>query len=446
LAAACTNLTPPDDVNPTVSLTPVRPSAGFFEWRVPKTVLDTTVSYVYKGCTQDKTDPTRVALNAAVSVEIDAKGIPDDNPFGDHSGAWVRVPLSDVQSFWQDRSLSIKKNANGTLASITSTPTNNVGAIIGNVLTTGAKVASVVMGVPAVGGGVRGQQCNPQFEALAKQASDLDTRIKSGALTQKQATDATAQLQALQARLTLTVKKTIDPGVTPIGDDVEPPKSIGADGKFAELKPELKDLNQWVVGDPLDVVPFTVTLSLDFASASPSIVRTCPVAPAGCERRPVAIDRETHFREPAYIPIKVERGGMHAFDPANRKVQPLPIKVAGDAAGGNAIAFAQFGLPRNVPIGAGLFQKFNIQVSFDQFGGTSDQTAASDAVGTRLTSFLGQGAAAANSVATENRNAITQPDTETLKAQAEAARLNAQLTLAKARSDYAAAQAQGKVP
>src|SRR5262249_8189278 len=155
--------------------------------------------------------------NVEVSVEIDAKGVADDNPFGDHSGSWIRVPLSEVQSFWQDRSLSIKKGANGTLASITSTPTNNVGAIVGNVLTTAAKVGAVALGVPAVGGGARGQQCNPTFEALAKRATDLDAQIKSGTLDQKQVSEATAQLQAVQARLTLPVKKTIDPGVTAIG-------------------------------------------------------------------------------------------------------------------------------------------------------------------------------------------------------------------------------------
>jgi hypothetical protein len=49
-------------------------------------------------------------------------------------------------------------------------------------------------------------------------------------------------------------------------------------------------------------------------------------------------------------------------------------------------------------------------------------------------------------VATEGRSAITQPDAATLKAQAEATRLNAQISLAKARSDYKDLQAQGKVP
>jgi hypothetical protein len=399
VVAACTNLTPPDAVNPTVTGTSIRPTSGFFEWRIPKTVLDTTVTYVYKGCAPDAANPGRVELKTEVSVDIDARGIPDDDPFGDKGSPWIRVPLSDLQSFWQDRSLTVKKNADGTLASIASAPTNNVGAIVGSFLTTGAKVAAVVMGVPAAGaaafgGSSRHQSCNAVMETNLYRAKALETQIKSGTLTQKQVSDASAQFQAVQALLTITEKKTVDPGKTAVegGPDGA---SVGADGRIAVLRPEQKKLIKWVDGDPLDMVPFTVTLALDFAEASPPILQKCPQSDT-CPRHLVRIDRETHFREPAYVPVRVKRGGVHAENPANRTVEDLGVKVLGDAKGGNAIAFAQFGLPRAVPIGAGLFQKFNMSVAFNEFGGLTEQTLASDAVGTRLTSFLSSGAGAAN--------------------------------------------------
>ena len=50
LAGCSTVKSPPDTVNPTVSTTIVRPTAGSVAWRLPKTVIDATVTFKYVDC------------------------------------------------------------------------------------------------------------------------------------------------------------------------------------------------------------------------------------------------------------------------------------------------------------------------------------------------------------------------------------------------------------
>ncbi|HYC95371.1 MAG TPA: hypothetical protein VEB39_06700 [Sphingomicrobium sp.] len=462
-ACATTATSPPDTVNPTLSTAAVPPTAGFVSWRLPKTVIDATVTFKYKDCKQPVNG--RPVLELERSVALVAKGVPDDNIYGDYPGVdpMVRVPISALTSFWDDRSLSVERAANGTVSKLGATVEDQTAGIIGNVLTSAVKISSIAFGV-APGGAPAADvaRCSAYPRTIKAEMERVNKLLRDPKTSQAAAQAYNLQLGDLQKKLdklTITVTRTIDPGLStpvppascavipaPQGCPGGPPVSVPANGLIATIVPSAKQLQEakWLEGpeaaQSTAVFRAAISLFLDFARASPPIIATCPPPPTLCQHSRTVIDRTTLFRDVAYIPLIVVSG----TDPTNRS-EEFELTVNGARTAG-ALPFAQFGIPRRLPIDAGLFEKVTWSYSFNEFGEPTAASFGSAARGTKASTVLAGAAGAAATFAAQERANAALPDADTAAMQAETAKLKARIDLAKARQEAADLESKGLLP
>lgn len=461
LTTSCASLKTDTGLDPTVSVAPTEPTAGYISWRLPKTVLDVTATIKLKKCRVGTTgdEQGQIILDLDTTVAVVTRGIPDNyiferaTTFDSATGApttvvrdpFVHVAVAALTSFWQDRSLTVKHNADGTLAQIGAQPEDQVSSIVGNVFTSAAKLASVALGVA---GGVKPAAtdvtCDTTADTITADMKTLRGKLKNPATTAAEAAAYNVALTEDQQKLdafTLTLTKTFIPGEEQGYTSLNAPDwkigTLGLDTttdtqKAATLK-KIKDL-KWVVG-PDDKVMNAVTsnvligLFLDFNHASPAAI--------GLKSGPhmtTVIDRATLFREPAYIPVKIAMG----TDPTKKLLfyTVNGAKVDGSDRG-VALPFAQFGIPRSLPIKAGIFQKLAWTYNFNQYGEYGDVSFGSSARGVKATSLLQSAATQASQTATEVRtsNAAVSDATAKLQAQATADKAVVDAATYKAQAD-----------
>ena len=461
LSGCASAISPPDTINPTLSAAPVPPTAGFISWRLPKTVIEATATFKYKDCVQVDGQPPE--LNLERSVALVAKGVPDDNIFGDYPATdpMVRVPISALNSFWDDRSMSVERSANGTVSKLGASAEDQTAGIIGNVLTSAVKISSIALGVPAGGSALApAAQCSDYPKTIKAEMERINKALRNPKTSQAAAQAYSLQLADQQRKLdklTITVTRTIDPGITsprlpencaarPVagGCPGAPPLAVQASGLIATLVPSTKQIvdAKWLTGTAQEqttaIDSTQLNVFLDFAHASPAIIATCPPKPQTCQHRPSVIDRVTLFRDVAYIPLLV-------VSDDGKNQEEFDLTVNGAKAAG-PIPFAQFGIPRRLPIEARLFEKVNWSYSFNEFGEPTAVTFGSAARGTKASGLLASGAGASASFAGQERAADSKTDPETAAMQAETAKLKARIDLAKARADAADLEAKGLLP
>lgn len=429
LAGCSTVKSPPDTVNPTVSTTIVRPTAGSVAWRLPKTVIDATVTFKYVDCKDPVVAGGRPTLELERTVALVARGVADDNIFGPNEpfDPFVRVPVSALTSFWQDRTLTVNRAPNGTLAQLSAVAEDQTAAIAGNLFTTATKLGSIAFGVAPGGAQASTATCSATPKATKATYDRLKAQLRDPNTTPAQAAAYVLQLADAQEkldRLTITVTRTIDPGVTAI-DATTPVNGVPRNGEIAGLEPSIEQLKKagWLSGsdpDQFDAMKdVRISVFLDFEKATPAIIQKCdPATP--CRRHPTVISRSTQFREPAYIPLIVVAGR----DPTNT-VNRFALTINGAKPAG-PIPFAQFGIPRALPIKAGLFERVAWTYNFNEFGEQTNVSFGSSAQGVKATSALAGAAGAAATLANQERTDDAKADPETVRLQAEAARLKAE--------------------
>jgi hypothetical protein len=454
LAGCATSVPQADRINPTLSNVPVQPTAGYVYWRLPKTVIEATVTFKLKRCTAPRNG--RPQLEVEQSVALVTHGVPDSDIFGPGGpDSLVRVPISALSSFWQDRSLTVHHATDGTLSQLGATSEDQTAAIVGNILTSAVKVASVALGVPAGGPAAsKSAGCSPEPARIRAEMDRINAIVRNPRTGQQASAAYNLRLVDLQRRLDRTVivvHRLIDPGVSPIGCDLDatgcndaPNPTINAEGLIATILPSQSELVAagWLTGDAgtqmAAIDDLKISLFLDFSRASPSIIAYCPMPP--CTHHRTVIDRTTHFRDVAYIPLLAVRGS----DPT-AAARSFQLTMNGGRPG-TAIPFAQFGMPRSLPISVGIFQRVQWVFNFNEFGEHTDVAFGSAARGVRASQLLQSGAGAASSIAGEQRAADALLPEGTRDLQREITELKAQVDAAALRDQVDLLRAQGKLP
>jgi hypothetical protein len=424
-----------------------------YTWMLPKTVVDMTTVYTFQNC---EGGIAKVKITATLAAR----------PLPDLRVGQKSIDPSQLQAFSQDRGISLQTIAGSRiLSSIGSQPTDQTAQIVGNILGGVSKIVAVALGVPPVSlfalelksgdAGPPAPQCATGPDSVVAIASQIDsfkadiikyqTQLENGVVVDdaghvvmdgaghpKPLDEAgqkklTAQIQAAQSlitalqdkldKLSITIKTTVEPGVTPVVVDTEneapapignPDGSVDHSGLVAKICPSKNQLKNWFSNldalfannrDACTAVPsLEVSVYLDFPNAHSSMFdKTHP----GAYTQSIVPDSD-QYRDVAYIPVLVWRGerptsGAHSSD-ATRSMPLGPPQT---------LPFGQFGVPQSLPLTVDTFRSLSWAVTFLEDGQITNATFTSKAWGSTATGLFGNAASAANSIATEARNAVS---------------------------------------
>ena len=382
-------------------------------WRLPKTVLDTTVTWTPTECEDKANGPE---LQVAIAVSLVARGVPDSDLGAAYPDSLVTVSNGDLKSFWTDSNLTYKLYAGrgGLLQSLSSHSTSETGAIVGNFLTGITKIAAAAAAAPA------GQEIPPNvcgtITKTLHDIGDLRTKIKTD--DAKTALDDAARVQSLKDSMTVTWKKTIDPGTDP--------DTLQAGGLVKMIRPDQGEVEKagWygvgasAVGSIHQDQQVKIWLDLEKGSLCPDCKTAASPDTADkkhlLEKKPLPAG--ALFRQAAYIPVSAEQGPWDK--PRDHG------KALGDT---QIIAFGQFGAGASLPIKAKTFQDINWEVDFSDLGEVTQTTFASKATGLGVSNLFSGAATAASAVQSTLATAAAAPSSDTVKLQVENAALKAQI-------------------
>jgi hypothetical protein len=426
-------------------------STAEYSWTLPKTTLAITATYNFKDCKYDPVSQ-KVNITTGISTAIVANAVPDPNLGPAAPNGWVTVKTPDLVSFWQDKSVEVKTYSNShLLQGISSTSTNQVGTIVGNVLTSAVKVAGIALGVPTAAGekAPATTGCGTALATLA-QIKKMQTQLKPLDPTGNQGKAIAAQILGLQNSIDITVTRTIDPGLT----SVEPPPDanapqrsspapVGADNRIALLKPSITQLEaaQWydkgtmstIAANPSENFPpdLNVNVYLNFVAANPVAAGQCSANQTSCTHSSVPLAEGAFYREVAFIPVEVYKGDAEGAE---------------NLISSQVIPFGQFGISRSLPLASPLFGKTDWSLSFNNNGEITDAAFGSAAIGVGATSLLNTEASSASSIAAESLKSTSLGSSATQKLLIENTNLQAAINNANYKQQYQALQAKGLVP
>jgi hypothetical protein len=401
-----------------------------FTYMLPRTVLDTTIVFTFDSCVNTGSG---AQLKIKITPTVVSRSIPDHHvgPKG------IKIP-TELDSWTQDRSISLKTFV-GThiLNSIGSQPTSQIGTIIGNVLGGVTKLVAVGLGVVAVEapagpvskcGGA--QDIADNISKAQKQIRTLQAALSADNPLPSEATQKSdqAEIQALQARITslqadlthatITIKKTIDPGFTPIKIDENKPDGAAPFGidktgliaTFDLSKAQVEDAKWYDNFDNVnksDKALLEVNMYLDFPKSYPSAVTigannqyhqtSLPAGPAGM------------FREAEYVPVLFWRGIRQNPPVTDDITKPVQLSLP------QTVVLAQYGVAQSLPTTAKPFESLNWSITFNDNGEVTDASFSSKAFGVGLTGAFSSAASAGNSTATEVRNSTSAASSETVR-------------------------------
>lgn len=398
-------------------------TAPVLAWRLPKTVLDVTVTYIPVKCEGDK-------LTVDATVDIAGRAIPDPNLGPNFAHGLVTVDMGDQSNFWVDKSLTYKVYTGGLLQSISSHPTSQAGTIAGNFITGAVKIAAAVMGVaPAPFDPSKHAKQKPvtQCSGVGARLDLLETlRKRIPTEDSKKAADDTAHVVAIKASMTVVAKKTFDPGVDP----------IGAQGMVGTIKPDVDDVKKagWYFdSDPaLTTTPAEQIVSVYLAFDQGQLLATCGTPAIACTHANTSLPRGTLYRQAAYIPVSAQIG-----------VGTPTAKPLGKPA---VFAFGQFGEARMLPLSAKAFQDISWEVDFADTGEVTTTVFSSKATGVAISSMFAGAAGAAATTQQYVSTANAAPDPETAALTKKNAAMQAKVDNAKLKAEVDAIDAGLPVP
>jgi hypothetical protein len=424
-----------------VEITPTTDLRARYSWMLPKTVLDVTIVYTLRSC-KNSDHGAQVDVTIA-NPTVTPRYVPDP------AVGLKSLDPALLKSFWQDSTIAVVTYA-GThvLQSLSSNPANQVVTIAGNVITGATKIAAASLGVVPASVSVGPSRCgieptdpkklNELKAELEKQQQILTnpdvTETEAAAATKKianlQAGIAIVQAPQQAAQTTVTILRTIDPGITPIEMDENPTAKvpqkfhpIGPDGLIARFSPfqSMKKLKEAKWFDDADKASsenndhLHVSIYLDFPNANPRVMRcrSCPVYPT-------RVPKDFQFREAAYIPVAVYQGERDPKAPRDNRqsLVPLPAK---------ALPFGQFGRAQALPINAKIFETLKWSVTFSEAGEVTNATFESKSIGAQITNLFATAAGGASSTTTEVRNAANAASSETQRLTNENTALTAEI-------------------
>jgi hypothetical protein len=407
---------------------------------LPKTVIDATITYTFQGCSNNN-------LKVKINPTLVARAVPD------MLVGQLQLDASTLMSFWQDKNISVQTfSGSHILNSIGSSPTSQVAQIGGNILGGISKIVAVGLGVSVAEAKDGAPPLLPincatddkSALAIANRIKSLkeDTILKAQDELAKGVDEVTqkkdnAEIQAAQAiiatlqdALTITIKLTIDPGVSPINVDPDNDSSaflvstaqstVQNDGLVATICPSASQLvkGKWFTKEDVDgLVPpkdstksfcdvlsvLQVNVYLDFPNGHGTMYDN---SHKGVYAQ-TTVDTGDQYRDVAYIPLVVWR----------QKRPATPFKQSFDADGSpmgptqlvapQILPFGQFGVSQALPFKAKLFGSLIWQVTFLENGEITAATYTSKSSGVNATALFGSITSTTNSIATELRNAAS---------------------------------------
>ena len=383
-----------------------------FSWTLPKTVLDVSVTYDYAGCVMAGGNRQ---YRIKVTPLVAARGIADP------VAGWRIQPTGDLRANWKDRNLTIATFANShILNTVSAHPVGQAATIINNVLGGIGKIVGIAIGAAplAADAATGATDCpddvnNPghQITTYKGQIQKVQEKLAGDNVSDSQQKQYTAQLQALQtllqqeqARMTFTIKATIDPGyIDPknvqVGSDAPalpfpsqlPPGSpkLGAvpqNGLIASLIPTAAQTKgvPWIKDTDPVVAPLKVSVYMGFVNSIPSKQAVGGYyLPTIVGSHPSAVT----YRDVAYIPVLVRLG-----DAPN-----------GELLANNKFPFAQYGQEQVLPLGVSAFGDVNWSMTFSELGEETNSSFASKSFVLSASSVFTPAASAASSIASELR-------------------------------------------
>lgn len=342
------------------------------------------------------------------------------------------------------------------LQAISSSPVNKAGEIVTSILSGVVKIVAIGLGVPASPAGLTDGAPPPPAKAcgtaredkatVAKAKTDLrvlQRKLAGPPASENDAKLLNAQIQALQAAivglesgLTITLRKTIDPGVTSSDADKLPLAHFAVDpsGLIGTMTIPARKLvsASWVtLAASSDDKSLKVYFYLDVEKAQPRI-STCK----SCPYFPTKVGGGNLYREVRYIPVLAFHGERpqpptikkgHKVDAVAQQeyLRAVEKQLLNDPL--QRVAFAQFGTPRSMPFSAGLFENLSWSITFAESGQVTEATFKSKAAGTAFANFFTGTAGAANAIATEQRAALSAPSSETIRLKARNDEIKTQL-------------------
>jgi hypothetical protein len=428
-----------------VEITPTTQLHARYSWMLPKTVLDVTIAYTLRSC--KNTDHGAQVEVTIANPTVTPRYIPDP------AVGLKSLDPALLKSFWQDSTISVVTNqSTHILQSLGSSPANQVVTIAGNVITGATKIAAASLGVVPASAPVAVEgpsKCGTEptdTEILDKLKAELEKQQKiltNPNVTEADAAAATKKIATLQAGIaivqapqqaaqtTVTISRTVDPGITPIEMDENPTakvpqrfRPIGPGGLIARFSPfqSMKKLKEAKWFDDAEKASsenndhLHVSIYLDFSNANPRVVRcrTCSVYPT-------RVPKNFQFREVTYVPVAIYQGERDPNTPRDNRqsLVPLPAK---------ALPFGQFGRAQILPINAKIFENLEWSVTFSEAGEVTNATFKSKSIGAQITSLFMSGAGGASSVTTEVRNASNTASSETQRLINENAALAAEVS------------------
>jgi hypothetical protein len=392
-----------------------------FSWILPKTILDITVAYEFADCV--KIGGIK-SYRIKVTPTVAARGVPDPKP-------GLRTQSTGaLKDGWEDRNLTITTFANShILNTVSAHPVGEASQTIGNVLTGIGKFVAIALGVGATQAGEAETKCddadNPglKINQYKDQIQTVQVKLAGDNVTDAQQKQYTSQIQALQAllqqeqaKMSFTLKATIDPGYTDskntlAGIDAPPPaaplpspppQGIGAvakDGLIATLVPTTAQMKgiAWAEGlDPnLGPAKLKVVVYMDFANSIP----TKELAEGSYQPTQVGSHANAlTYRDVAYIPILVWYGASNRAPNAQLLAN-------------NRLPFAQYGQEQVLPLSAGAFGDVTLSLTFSEMGEETNSSFTSKSLYSNATSLFTSVASTANSIATDVRSANTSQAT-----------------------------------
>ncbi|WP_294311143.1 hypothetical protein [uncultured Sphingomonas sp.] len=395
-------------------------------WHLPKTVLDATLTYVPVKCIDTPAGPQ---IDVKMTADVVARSVPDPDLGPDFKNGMVQVDTGDLASFWTDASVAytVFPDSGGLLKTISSHPVNQTSTIVGNFLTGVVKIATIaaVPGPVPPGNG----KCGTAFDTLAEIAK-IKKRIPGEA--KEKAEDDAQRIVSLRDSITVTVKATIDTADSP-------PNRLGVVKAFM---PDLDDAVRagWKTLKGSADPHHKVFLVLDFAAGNLLAPQACPPGQTTCGWQPTTLPKGSLFRQAAYVPVSFRLGKFDAqgkleVSDGMEQVVDMPIAPT------KTISFGQYGIARTLPLKIGAFRDTSWAIEFSQAGEITSSTYGNKATGVGVSSMFSSAATAASDVNAIPGKAASALDTETLRLQADNAKLKAQTDNAELRGKLEAQKA-----
>lgn len=342
-------------------------------WTLPRTTVRVDAGFLLKSCRNKPGGGVDLGVDI---VSASATAVPIPDPKTKRS---IRLP--DLQSWLASNTFNVTLYDDGVLKTFSAKSEDQTGPILIGVL-------KIAMAVAASGQQPQALSSPPKGRCGAAGAGA--DRLASASRNVTSQANA-SRLAAMKAALTLTHSIILDPATTAPGLGEKPfTDTKHPDLPESGIQPSLAEMIRagWLSADstPVSVPGVFVSSSRDTVRVDED--RVVPVSPAVDE---ASLDATFHYRDPAIMEVVLRDSRKNELDR-------------------RTMAFGQFGVPKQIPIHAGLFETWDTKFVFAEDGRLTEVQASTTARGLAATNVGAEAAstAAALSAASSTNTAANR--------------------------------------